>query len=59
MSGPELVTKIESLRPNIKSLFVSSYAIVRYGILQSNVNFLLKPFTIENLARKVVEVLNS
>ncbi len=62
ISGSTLVSRLEVLRPGIQALFVSGYtdnSIVHHGILDSNVNFLQKPFTVEGLARKVWEVLNS
>jgi FixJ family two-component response regulator len=60
MSGPELATRIRQLRPDIRVLFVSGYAdseIVREGELEPNTDFLQKPFTREQLATKVREVL--
>ncbi len=62
ISGRNLVSRLEESRPTIKSLFVSGYtdnAIVHHGILDSNVAFLQKPFTVERIIRKVREVLNS
>ncbi len=62
MSGKELVSRIEASRPGIKSLFVSGYtdnSIVHHGILDSNIAFLQKPFTVDSLSRKVRQVLNS
>jgi len=62
MSGNKLVTRLRSVRPGIKALYISGYtdnAIVHHGMLDSNLAFLQKPFSIENLARKVREVLNS
>jgi two-component system, cell cycle sensor histidine kinase and response regulator CckA len=56
MSGRELVSQLKEIRPNIKSLFISGYtddAIVHHGILDSDVAFLQKPFTIEKLTHKV------
>jgi YesN/AraC family two-component response regulator len=61
MSGKNLISQLEAVRPAIKALFVSGYtdkAIVHHGILDSNVAFLQKPFTVDDLARKVREVLN-
>ncbi len=62
VSGTALVALLEADRPAIKALYVSGYtdnAIVHHGILDSNVAFLQKPFTVENLLRKVREVLKS
>jgi PAS domain S-box-containing protein len=62
MGGKELVSQMEALRPGTKSLYVSGYTnktIVQHGIVDASVAFLQKPFTIESLARKVREVLNS
>ena len=62
MNGRELVSKLEAEYPEIKSIYISGYtddAIVRHGVLDSNVNFLQKPFTVERLAHRVREVLNS
>jgi two-component system, cell cycle sensor histidine kinase and response regulator CckA len=62
ISGAVLVARLESMRPGIKSLYISGYtdtAIVDHGILDSKVAFLQKPFTIQNFAQKVREVINS
>jgi CheY-like chemotaxis protein len=62
MSGKALASQIETARAGIKVLFVSGYtdnAIVYHGVLDSNVAFLQKPFTIDVLARKVREVIDS
>ena len=62
LSGPRLVSGFEAERPGIKALYISGYtdnAIVHHGILDSNVAFLQKPFTVEGLARKVRDVLDS
>ncbi len=62
ISGRTLVARLESLRPGIKSLYMSGYtdtAIVDHGILDSKVAFLQKPFTVQSLAHKVREVINA
>ncbi|HSW37899.1 MAG TPA: ATP-binding protein [Acidobacteriota bacterium] len=62
ISGKELVSKIEAVRPGCKTLYISGYtdnAIIRHGILNSDIAFLQKPFAVDDLARKVREVLNS
>jgi CheY-like chemotaxis protein len=58
--GKELAKRLSTLHPETKVLYMSGYtddAIVRYGILQGNMNFLQKPFAPNALARKVREVL--
>jgi signal transduction histidine kinase len=62
MGGRALVSQLKVTRPGIKTLFVSGYtdnAIVHHGILDSDVNFLQKPFTVGSLLSKVREVLDS
>jgi PAS domain S-box-containing protein len=60
MNGRELAERVAGLHPEMKVLFMSGYtddAIVQHGILEKNVRYIQKPFTVENLARKVREVL--
>jgi two-component system cell cycle sensor histidine kinase/response regulator CckA len=62
MGGKTLTTQLKAVRPDIKTLYVSGYpdnAIVHQGILDLEVAFLQKPFTVESLAQKVREVLDS
>jgi two-component system, cell cycle sensor histidine kinase and response regulator CckA len=62
MSGPEVVKKIASLKPDTRVLFISGYtdeALVHHGILRSGAAFLQKPFLAGALVRKVREVLDS
>jgi PAS domain S-box-containing protein len=61
MNGKELAEEIEKREPDIKVIFMSGYtgnAIAHRGILESNVHFLPKPFSINSLAQKVREVLD-
>ncbi len=60
MSGPDLVEKARSLRPDVKVLYVSGYtASERPRALRQTTTqpFLAKPFTASRLAQKVREVL--
>jgi two-component system, cell cycle sensor histidine kinase and response regulator CckA len=62
MSGRALVHQLEKSRPGIKSLYISGYtdnAIVHQGVLDPNVAFLQKPFSLEALIRKVRDVIDS
>jgi two-component system, cell cycle sensor histidine kinase and response regulator CckA len=56
MSGPELSQKIKAIRPEIKVLFISGYTpdvIVQHGVLKEGVNFIQKPFAMNDLAQTV------
>ena len=60
MSGKELADRITTMRPTIKRLFMSGYpadSIAHRRVIDSGVNFLQKPFTLDDLAVKVREVL--
>jgi CheY-like chemotaxis protein len=62
MGGRELIEKLMPLRPGIKVLYMSGYtddAIAYHGVLEAGTAFLEKPFTVEALAHKVREVLNT
>ncbi len=61
MNGPDLVKRLQSLYPNLKWLFMSGYMtniIARQGILDEDVHFIQKPFTIEDLAARVRKALD-
>jgi YesN/AraC family two-component response regulator len=62
MGGRELAKKLSAQLPNIKILFTSGYtadAVVRHGVIEINSNFIQKPFTPENLANKIREILDN
>jgi two-component system cell cycle sensor histidine kinase/response regulator CckA len=61
MGGRQLTERLKTLHPEMRVLFVSGYtddAVVRHGILQAQVQFLQKPFTVDALIRKVRAVLD-
>ena len=61
MNGPELAKQVQSIRPEIKVLFMSGYTdkvISCTAALEPGIAFLQKPFTPQTLTQKVREVLN-
>jgi CheY-like chemotaxis protein len=60
MNGVDLANRLHSLRPAIRHLYMSGYtddfSVVR-GILDEGVHFIQKPFSIQDIADKVAEVL--
>ncbi|HEU5219313.1 MAG TPA: PAS domain S-box protein, partial [Gemmatimonadales bacterium] len=62
MSGRELTDRFKDIRPATRILYMSGYtddAVVRHGILDTGVAYLQKPFTPEEMARKVRQVLDA
>jgi len=62
MNGWELSQRLSELRPSMKHLFMSGFAatvLTQQGILGKGVSFLPKPFSRDELAHKVREVLNA
>ena len=61
MNGRELFVRLLALRPDLKCLFMSGYTanvIAHHGVLDAGMNFIQKPFSINDLANKVAEALN-
>jgi signal transduction histidine kinase/ActR/RegA family two-component response regulator len=59
-SGMELADRLRTARHDVRVLYISGYtdaAIVRGGLLAENAAFLQKPFTPDDLLRKVRQVL--
>ncbi|MFO8089333.1 MAG: PAS domain S-box protein, partial [Desulfatiglandaceae bacterium] len=62
MNGRELADKLQTDYPKLKVLFMSGYTadvIARHGILNPGVKFVQKPFSIEDLANKIRQALES
>jgi DNA-binding NtrC family response regulator len=61
MSGRDLAEKLLNMYPNLKCLFMSGYTanvIAHHGVLDEGVQFIHKPFSCQNLAAKVREILD-
>jgi PAS domain S-box-containing protein len=60
MNGRDLASRIAVMFPDIKCLFMSGYTadvIAHRGVLDEGVNFLQKPFSLQDLSAKVRELL--
>jgi signal transduction histidine kinase/ActR/RegA family two-component response regulator len=61
MNGRVLAERVAAALPDIRVLFVSGYAedfIVDRGVLKTGIEFLAKPYSLEQLARRTREVLD-
>jgi two-component system sensor histidine kinase EvgS len=61
MNGRELDNKLQSMRLDLKTLFMSGYTanvIAHHGVLEDGINFITKPFSKRDLAVKVGEILS-
>src|ERR1700733_6221744 len=60
MSGPMIADEIAALKSNIKVLFMSGYdstQVVQRYVVEKGYSLLIKPFTMEQLERKVQAVI--
>jgi FixJ family two-component response regulator len=60
MNGRELADRLALIRSSVKVIYMSGYAddvITNSGVLDGDVFFIAKPFTMRDLARKLREVL--
>ncbi|MFN2566711.1 MAG: ATP-binding protein [Gemmatimonadaceae bacterium] len=60
VGGPELARRLREVRPDLPTLFISGYTeegVRTQGVLQPDAAYLEKPFSPEDLVRKVREVL--
>jgi DNA-binding NtrC family response regulator len=61
MNGPELSSRLQQLRPEMKVLYMSGYtdnAIVLQRMADEARNFIQKPFVPDALVRRVREILD-
>ena len=61
LDGEELAKEVKKKYPKINIIYTSGYTdnhIVNKGILNKNVNFISKPYTISELSKKIREVLD-
>ena len=61
MNGVELAARLAAAHPDIKRLFVSGYPadyIAHRGVLEDDVHFLQKPYTLQALATRLRAVLD-
>ena len=62
MGGRQLVEHLTLTHPGLKVLYLSGYPdddVVRHGVLESEMAFLQKPFTMDALAVKVRHTLDA
>ncbi|MCF8024766.1 MAG: PAS domain S-box protein [Desulfobacteraceae bacterium] len=60
MNGRDLAAKLSAGMPRLKTLFMSGYTedvIAHHGVLDQGVQFIQKPFSIQDLAEKVREAI--
>jgi CheY-like chemotaxis protein len=59
INGRQLADAARTLRPGLKVLFITGYAenaVVRNGYLEAGMHVLTKPFTMEELARRLADI---
>jgi len=62
MSGRELAERLQPLHPETAVLFTSGYTedmVVLRGVMEENLHFIGKPYTIPAIVRKVRQVLDA
>jgi FixJ family two-component response regulator len=60
MNGRDLARNLLSIYPDLNRLFMSGYTadvIAHHGVLEEGVQFIQKPFTMQDLAAKIRYVL--
>ena len=59
INGRQLADAARMVRPGLKVLFITGYAenaVVRNGYLEAGMHVLTKPFTMEDLARRLADI---
>jgi PAS domain S-box-containing protein len=62
MGGRDLAENLQKLFPDLPVLFMSGYpddAVIRHGIIDADMNYLQKPFTFNDLTKKVRDLLDN
>jgi len=62
MTGPDLAAKLSARNPDLKTIYMSGYtenAIAHHGVLDKGVHYIQKPFSLQNLAVKVRNVIEA
>ena len=62
MNGRALADRVKAMRPSVKVLYTTGYtrdAVIHDGMLDREVAFLAKPFTVDQLAHKVRQTLDT
>jgi YesN/AraC family two-component response regulator len=55
-----MVNKIKQMAPDVKIMFMSGYSediVLKHGINSGEVDFLQKPFTMDDVVRRISEVM--
>ena len=61
MNGRDLAEGLLKSQPGMKVLFTSGYTddvVVHHGVVEENLNFISKPYSLQLLARKIREILS-
>ena len=61
LNGPDLYQRLLKTHPDLKVLYMSGYTnniIVNHGVIDEGINFIQKPFSIDDMAKKIEKVLN-
>jgi two-component system cell cycle sensor histidine kinase/response regulator CckA len=62
MNGAELHQHLSKMQPGLKVLYMSGYTnnvIVHHGVLEEGINFIQKPFAINDLSKKIGSILGA